>query len=76
MLSAVPVTMPHAMTQKNTKYLTVRVDDDLLERLAQLANRNERSASSEARLAIKLHLDEVPRVRPVKPVAGDVQHTL
>lgn len=71
MSSAVSVTMPHAMTQKNTKYLTVRVDDDLLERLAELANRNERSASSEARLAIRLHLGETTRLQPLRPVAGD-----
>ena len=63
--------MPHVMAQKNTKYLTVRLDDDLLERLAELADRNERSASSEARLAIRLHIDDALRIAPPRPVAGD-----
>ena len=66
--------MTHAMPRKNTdtKYLTVRMDDDLLQKLAELANQNERSASSEARLAIKLHVGEALRApASLRPVAGD-----
>jgi len=69
--SGVPVTIPHLMTQKNTKYLTVRVDDDLLQKLAQLANQNERSTSSEARVAIRNHLDGLKVQPSLRRVAGD-----
>lgn len=66
-----PGTIPHLMTQKNKKYLTVRVDDDLLNKLAELANQNERSTSSEARVAIRNHLDGVAVPARLQRVAGD-----
>ena len=60
--------MPRPTT--NTKYLTVRMDEDLLEKLAELAKQNERSASSEARLAIRHHLGE-PILAPLSTYAED-----
>lgn len=58
-----------------SKYITVRVDEDLLTRLAELADRNERSTSSEARLAIRQHIDEASRIPPRATVVahGDTQ---
>jgi len=58
------------MTHKE-KYLTVRLgDDDLEERLAELARRNERPKSSEARLAIRRHVDEHMPPRPEVRAGG------
>jgi predicted transcriptional regulator len=45
--------------KKNQKhaFLTVRLQDELMERLHEVAEMNERTVSSEARLAIRAHLD-------------------
>jgi TraY domain len=38
---------------------TLAIDQPTFRRLAEVARRNERSASAEARLAIRRHLDEI-----------------
>lgn len=65
------ITMTHAMKPKNTEYLTVRLGEDLKAKLQELAERNERDASKEARLAIRLHVEDELRIHPIRPVAGD-----
>lgn len=55
--------MAHKRTTKDST-LRVRLEDDLLDALAELANRNERSTAAEARLAIREHIGKNVPVRP------------
>lgn len=47
--------MDHKRTTKDST-LRVRLEDELLEKLAERARANERSTAAEARLAIREHL--------------------
>lgn len=43
-------------TPPRTSFLKLRVEDDLLRELTELARRNERTTAGEARLAIREHI--------------------
>ena len=44
-------------TDTEDRFLTIRLPDDLLDRLRELAKLNERAAGAEARLAIREHVE-------------------
>jgi len=46
-----------ATVSQEEKHLTVRIERETAERLAELAERNERSVSAELRLAIRRHVE-------------------
>lgn len=44
------------------QHLTLRLDQRLVEELRRRAKRNDRSVSAEARIAIRLYLEDDPKV--------------
>lgn len=53
------MTTNNSKTQPKQAYLTIRIEDDLLARLAEAADASERTTAGEARLAIRQHLERV-----------------
>jgi hypothetical protein len=51
------------MSGQPERRTTVVIDGDTFERLSDLGRQNDRSASAEARLAIRRHLETAERVK-------------
>ena len=59
------------LTAEATRHLVgAYVNQDLAERLGELAQRNERSKSAELRLALRPWLDQHPPQQEISPIAN------